>query len=232
MSLQLKTAPTAEPLDWTTEVKGHLRQDWDDEQARVTTILVPAARMWAESYTNRALCTQTWILKLDRFPGGCVPYSAFNPGGQNHIEIPKPPLQSITSIKYYDGDGTLQTLSSSNYEIDPTAGSPFDPHCQPYRVRPVFGQAWPTARAQRGAVVIEFVCGYGATYASVPAQLKAAMLLLVGEQFERREQAITGTINTVPLAAENLAWPYRVRLFAASDEPAVAYVDSYRLAGA
>jgi uncharacterized phiE125 gp8 family phage protein len=232
MSLALKTAATALALDWTNEVKGHLRVDSDDEKARAEAILMPAASAWAETFTNRALITQTWTLYLDRFPGGCLPYQNWTGGQYSYIEIPKPPLQSITSIKYYDANGVLQTWSSSNYEVDPPAGAPFDPECQPYRVRPVVGQTWPIPRAQRGAVQIEFVCGYGAAYTSVPAKLKAAMLLVVGEQFERREQAVEGTIiSKVILTAENLAWPFRVQLFAATDDQAYRYTDPYRLVG-
>jgi hypothetical protein len=43
----------------------------------------------------------------------------------------------------------------------------------------------------------------------VPAAVKAAMLLVVGELYKNREQSVSTTINRVPLAAENLLGPFR-----------------------
>lgn len=196
--LTLVTAATAQPLDWDAEVKGHLRLDSEDERARVENLLVPAAAQWAEQFTNRALITQTWKLVVPRWPRGGGP-----------IELPKPPLSSVTHVKYYDGDGVLQTWASSNYYVEAPAG----PSAVPARIFPSYNVSYPAYRAQQNAIEVQFVCGYGATWESVPSQLRAAMLLIVGEMFERREEAIVGTISSSSLSARRLAWPYRVRLF-------------------
>jgi len=229
MSLQLLTAPVKQPLDWDAEVKTHLRLDSEDERPRVDTVLVPAAKDWCEGFTNRALISQTWKLYLDHFPGaghfgGCCSVAwdrsvmlGLTSGQRQPIEIPKPPLRSITHIKYYDADGVLQTWSSANYEIDPPiAATPlYEPTCQPYRVWPAYGQSYPATQPRRNAVEIQFVCGYGTNPADVPGKLRAAMLLMVAEQFERREQSRVGnTVQEYKQTAERLAWPFRVRLFA------------------
>ncbi len=221
MTLKPVTAPAALPLDWESEVKGHLRLDADDERGRVETVAIAAAKEWAENYTGRALITQTWKVFLDRFPGQACPFPSTHhvarwPDGRRaalHIEIPKPPLQSITHIKYLDGDGVQQTWSPTLYEVDPPAGAPFDPFCQAYRVRPKAGQGWPIALARPASVEIQFVCGYGDDAADVPAKLRAAMLVMVAEQFERREMVVVGNIvNAAPLNAKYLANDFRVRL--------------------
>ena len=195
MRLSLKTAPAAAALDWTTEVMEHLRLDSSEEQGRVMTILVPAAQQWAESATGRQLVTATWTLFLSSFPGD----------SSCPIWLPKPPLQSVTSVKYYDGAGVLQTWAASNYSYVAPAG----PKCGGGYILPKAGAFYPSVYGSPYEVEIEFVAGYGATFAAVPGLLKAGMLLLVGEQFERREESVSGTIiNRVPMNAASLILPF------------------------
>ncbi len=230
MSLQLVMAAVELPLSWDDEVKSHLRLNSEDERARVEAITIPSAGQWVEDFTNRALVNRTLKLFLDHFPGysypGCCegrgscywpyawPYATWPYAtslSAKPLYIPYPPLQSLTHIKYYDGDGVLQTWSPTLYDVDPAAGSPFLDTCQPWRVYPKYGQSWPTHRAQRNAIEVQFVAGYGATAAAIPAKLRSAMLLMVGEMFERREQAVVGSmVSDAKVTAERLAWPFRV----------------------
>lgn len=230
MSLQLVTAAAARALDWASQVQGHLRLDSEAEKARVEAVLIPAAERWCEGFTRRALVTQTWRMFLDHFPGryhfpGCcadirsydnsIRYG-LHTSQRFPIEIPKPPLRSITHIKYYDSENVQQTWPANKYEIDPPIATPpvFEEECQPYRVWPVYGESYPVTHPRRNAIEIEFQCGYGPDHATVPAKLAAAMLLIVAEQYEHREDSVTGTIVTdSKLTAERLAWPFRVRLF-------------------
>lgn len=194
MRLSLKTAPAARALDWFSEVKGHLRLDSDDEAARVDSILIPAAEQWAESATGRQLITATWTLSFEAFP---------QDGGP--IVLPKPPLQSVTSVKYYDDAGVQQTwAAAANYTVIAPAG----PKCGPGMIVPKVGISYPYAYGFPYEVEIEFIAGYGASSASVPGLLKAGMLLLVAEQFERREEAFAGQISQVPLHAASLILPF------------------------
>jgi len=199
MTLTLTTPAAALALDWVREVAGHLRLDTDDERERVEDVLIPAATEMAQAETERQLINATWTLYLDAFP----------PDG-DRIELPKPPLSSVTSIKYYDPAGTLQTWTAvGNY----TVVAPSGPQAESGYIVPAFGIIYPPTQSVQDAVAIEFIAGYGATYASVPGAIRAAMLLLVGEQFERREEGIAGAgvmIVEVPLAARRLLWPFRV----------------------
>jgi uncharacterized phiE125 gp8 family phage protein len=58
-------------------------------------------------------------------------------------------------------------------------------------------------------IIVRFVAGYGDA-ATVPDEIRWAMLLIIGELYERREDALAGAvINTVPISAEYLLRPYR-----------------------
>lgn len=130
--------------------------------------------------------TQTWDLVLDAFPAG-------------EIRLPLPPLQSVTSVTYTDTDGASQTLDAGQYTVD-TANA---------RIVPV--SSWPSTKAVPAAVVIRYVCGYGAA-AAVPASIKAAILLLTGDLFENRE-AQGEKVLSVNETVRRLLLPYRVWRF-------------------
>ncbi len=158
------------------------------------SILIPAARTWAESATGRQLITATWQAFFSCFPSdnGCP------------IRLPKPPLQSVTHVKYYDGNGVQQTWAAANYTVTAPAGE----KCGAGFILPKANVSYPTVYGPPYEIEVEFIAGYGATAPSVPGLLKAGMLLLVGELFERREEAIVGIINRVPLAAQALILPF------------------------
>lgn len=194
-TLSLVTAPTVEPVT-KEEVRAHLRLDSDtaDEDAYLD-VLIQTARETVEAHTRRALLAQTWDWKLDTFP--CA----------QPWELPKAPLSSVTSITYLDGDGTTQTWALSNYTVLAPAG----PRCMPGTIALAYGVTYPTVRAVPNAVTVRFVAGYGAAATSVPAAIKSAVLLLVGELYARREVAIVGTIiSEVPLSVSRLLASYVV----------------------
>lgn len=84
----------------------------------------------------------------------------------------------MTTVKYYDSDNVEQTLSSGRYTVDITS--------QPARVV-IDADGWPEVFDRANAVTVRFVCGYGATADDVPASLRAAMLLHIGDLFENRQ---------------------------------------------
>ena len=111
------------------------------------------------------------------------------------IELPKPPLQSVTSVTYRDTAGTLQTWAATNYVVDTPAG----PRCRRGRLSLAYGISWPSTYGQASDITIRFVCGYGAAASSVPALSRQAMLMAVATFYATRENLIMGTIvATVP----------------------------------
>lgn len=180
------TAPTTEPVS-LAEAKAHLRVDTNDEDAYISNLIV-AARQWAENYTRRRFITQTWDYYLDEFPA-C-------------IEVPYPPVQSVTSVKYNDADGAEQTLASSGYRVDSTSLPP--------RISPSYGNSWPATRSESNAVVVRVVVGYGAATA-VPQAIKQAILLKVEDLYDvQRGCGDAKRGLSIVQAAELLLVPFEV----------------------
>lgn len=193
-SLTRVTAPPLEPLT-LDEAKAHCRVDGATDDALLTA-LVQVAREWCEGVTERALVTQTWRLTLDAFPldprDPCAP-----------IRLPRPPLQAVTSVQYVDATGATQTLDPAQYVVEPGT--------LPGQIRLAYGAAWPMTRRQPGAVTITYTAGYGAAATDVPAALRQAMLLMIGDLYANREAQLIGTITSANPAADALIGGYRYR---------------------
>ncbi len=189
MTLKLVTAPAAEPIT-LTEAKLHLRVEHtvDDD---LITALIQAARERAEHLLGRALITQTWARVLDAFP-------------PNEIELGMPPVQSITSVVYIDGDGDSQTMASTDYSLDTTTAPGWLLMAESL-------SAWPTTLDTANAVTVTFVAGYGASGASVPAAIRAWMKLEIGTLYKHREAIVAGvSVSDLPGGFhERLLDPYR-----------------------
>lgn len=197
MALRLITAPIVEPVS-LSEAKAHLRVDHTADDTLIS-LYIAAARNDCEEWTARAFVTQTWELVLDEFP-------------VDEILLPRPPLQSVTSIKYDDTDGMEQTLATTEYDVDTVS--------QPGWVVPVT-TGWPASTFQGiNSVRIRYVAGYlnadspADLTSNIPQSIKSAILLQLGRLYESREDVIVGTIaNKLPIgAAEYLLRQYRVAL--------------------
>lgn len=186
--LNLVTPPTTEPVTVEQAVE-HVRLDSDDELMLIAGY-IQAARDYVETRTRRALMAQTWDLVLDAWPGRC-------------LYLPKPPLQSVTSITYVDADGVTGTVDADSYSV--AAGSPG-------MVLLVGSHTWPSVTLrQAAAVTVRFVAGY-ASREMVPAALRQAMLLLVAEMYETRQITIVGTsVSQATMTADRLVDPLRFR---------------------
>lgn len=195
--IKLITAPTVEPIT-LTEAKDHCRVDGTDDDTLITSLIV-AAREYVEGYQNRALITQTWELVLDAWPDG------------DSIELPLPPLQSVTSLKYKDSAGAETAWAATNYIVDTDS----------YLGRLVLADdiSWPSDELYpAGGIRIRFVAGYPPTGsgesidydANVPQKIKQAMLLLVGHWYENREAVAAGSMTEIPLAVNALLSQDRV----------------------
>ena len=177
----ISTPPASEPLT-LTECKLHLRVDGTDEDTLITTYL-QSAREQVELMTNRAMMPQTVKQYLDTFPT-CT------------IDLRFAPIASVTSVKYYDSDNVEQTLVlDTDYQVDTVT--------EPARIVPLL--SWPVTKAKANAVTIEYVAGY-ADADTVPANIKAAILLLVGEMYEIRENYV----KRLPTAVDYLLSPMKV----------------------
>ena len=162
MALKLVTGPISE-LITLAEAKSHLRVDYTDQDAEITS-LITAARVYCEQFQHRAYVTQAWTLTLDCFPDGRPPSSLYalysHPpvsfqDFMDHIKIPLAPLLTIDSIKYYLTDNTEMTMTDGTQYFKDLVSEP-GRVCLPYMI------PWPmTVLRPENGVIIAFTAGYG-----------------------------------------------------------------------
>lgn len=166
---------TAAPAELITliEAKAHLNISHADDDTLITSLIAAALDVLDGNTgeVGKALVTQTWEWKTS--------------GVSDCVELPVKPVQSITSITYYDTDNVSQTATVSDYELD-----------EGY-LRPKTGKSWPATYPRFDAVTITFVAGYGDAD-DVPAGIKHAGLLLIGHYYENREDVGRGNPVSIP----------------------------------
>lgn len=190
--LVLKTAPVDYPVS-RTDALLYLRQISGTPDDALVDDLIALATEQVESITEYQLQDATYIQYFDGWP--C--YSLVGANTTNRIiYLDKPPLQSVTSIKYIDGDGNTQTVASSNYNVRNND-----------RTKSVIewnsDYTLPTLNDNRiDSVFVEYVCGFESWQSGVPGVpkwSKQAIKLLVNEIYEHRlfqqEGSITGTLQ-------------------------------------
>jgi len=179
------------------EAKRHLRipigYTHDDEYIEG---LINIAKNWVEEYTNRKLLYQRWKLYLDKWPSG------------DSISLPYAPLVGApsTAIVYKDSDGDSTTFSSSAWETDT--------YKEPGEIRLGYDENWPTATLWNvNPISIEFQCGYGNSSSDVPIEIRQAMLLVIGDLYENRENTLIGVVPHTLKVAEKLIASKRIFKF-------------------
>jgi uncharacterized phiE125 gp8 family phage protein len=163
-SWQLVTAPVQEPIS-VAEAKQHAKINQDKDDVTVARF-IKTAREAAEDYMNRALYTQTWQLVLDCFA--------------DIIHLPRAaPLQSVTTVKYWDTAGVQQTLASTFYTVDTVA--------RPGRLTRAYNQVWPPLQDRySGKIEITYVVGFS-TVAAIPERIKQGIRMYVAYLDSDRE---------------------------------------------
>lgn len=181
-------APAVEPVS-RAEAKLHLRVSDTTDDDLIDT-LIAAARTHVENVTGRQLITATWTLYLESWPA--------------RLQLPHPPLQSVTSITYVDFNGDTQTLSTGLYDVNvyPTGDG---------EVVRGYTDSWPAVRGHLNDVTVTYVAGYGDAATDVPAAIVQACQLLIGHWYANREAVVTGTISTeIQFTVDALLSPYRL----------------------
>lgn len=154
-------APTASVVD-VAAARRQCRVDHHDEDS-VLSGYIDAATETVERDSHCWLRAATVRLQLDRFPCSGV------------IELPRGPVNAVSSITYVDTNGSTQTWSSSEYIADTES--------KPGRIAPAHGYSWPSAREQFGSVRVLHTVGYS----TPPEAAVQAILLLVGHWYDNRE---------------------------------------------
>lgn len=154
MGLTVVTPPAEYPVT-LEEAREQCRITNTDSDARLTGFIA-AATAHVEKVLGLSLMERTYRLTLDAF--------------SDYIELPRGPVQSVTSVQYTDEDGVTQTVATADYTVDLTSN-------RQWIVRNS-DATWPTPLDAVNVVTVEYVAGYS----TLPAEfddVKAAILLTV-----------------------------------------------------
>lgn len=178
MALKLVEPPATEILT-QDEVKAALKIDYiagvGDAEGAFVARAISAARSWCEKKQGRRYITQTWEKYLDQWPD------------KRYIDL-VPGLQSVISVKYTDRDGVEHILDPADYEVDAISLIG--------RVVLAPGKSWPSVQLRTAnGICMRFKCGYGDDPASVPDEIKQAMLMLIAHWRQHPEAVLTGSIS-------------------------------------
>lgn len=188
MTVERTIAPLVTPVS-LAEAKAHLRVTHDGEDALITSLIEAVTSHFdGQGELGRALVSQTWAQWVGQSPGW--------------VRLRIGPVQTLSSIEYYDSDNALQTATLSEFE----SWRDGDFHI----VKPKSGYVWPSAYTRPDAIKISYVSGYGDAGSDVPQSIRHAILLMIGHFYEHREAASEMKMNVLPLAVEALITNHRV----------------------
>lgn len=168
MELVLKTPASKDPIT-LEEVKILVGLESDQSQfdALLQSFMKASIELF-EFETNTVLMEQIWYGYLEDWPFEV-----------DYIEIWKPPLQSITAIKYTTSAGDINTWAATEYVVDAKT--------KPGRVYLGYNKNYPTATLEYSgkAIEIEFKCGYSKA-GDVPFNIRNVLKLIVEYWFTNR----------------------------------------------
>ncbi len=161
--------PPATPLVTLVEAKAMLLIDHTADDALITA-MIAAATIEAQGVAARSFVTQTLLLSLDAWPV------------DGAVRLPFPPLATVTSVKYFDGDNVEQTIAAADTIViaDTTPGL----------IVPASGKSWPTDLRSFSPIRVRYTAGYGAAAdvaASAQGEIVQLVKALVVVDYENRE---------------------------------------------
>ena len=188
LNLRVTEAPAVEPVTIEDAIESlGLASDYP-----VTRLhnLIRSARALAETYTNRAFITQTIQLQLDAFPPGRVPWwDGVRQGSIRQfesfeaIELPRPPVQDVIEVRYFDSENAGHVVDDAWYSLDPIS--------EPARVVLNAARSWPQPTRAKAAVLVTYRAGYGATPTLVPPLVRDAILAHIRDVIDRPNQGVS-----------------------------------------
>jgi len=191
MSSLVVVTPPVDPVPSLEEVKAHLRQDFDEDDADLTSRIWGAITEFEDpnlGWLGRSILERELELRLDGF---C-----------DVIDLPNGPILQDGdypfSIKYDDKDGVEQTLSSAVYYLA-------DPETRACRILRKPRQSWPTVSGEANCVRIRYWAGYPADDVRIN-NFKSAVKLHVEMTYDGTTEARERLSETI----DRLLQPYRV----------------------
>jgi len=183
MAWQVTTPATVYPIT-ADEVRQYARIDGSFEDAFITG-LIQAVTPAAEKFLNRAFLEQTLTIHFDTWPD------------TDAIEIPRPPLISVSGVYTVDEEGTETEYGSSYYYVETQR--------EPGRLVLKYGVTAPTnTERYRGGYKIVAKAGYGTAATDVPQAIRTGLTAWVARAYEERLPS-----DSPPPEAAMILWPYR-----------------------
>lgn len=155
-----------------------LESSFTDEDDLIQDYIAAAIEQ-AEQYINGHIYIKDMVINMDAFLSSFV-FEAY-------------PVQSITSIKYYVDD-VLVTMPQADYYVT----------AQNIKQTKLTFKEQPSTDERPDAVIITVAIGFKSASA-VPMPIKQAVLLMVSDMYERREDRP----EMITTAAQALMRPYR-----------------------
>jgi len=181
--LRRTTDPAVEPVLFADIHPDHLRLTGEHERGYVES-LISMAREEAEAYMHRALIEQSWTLTLDVWPGGSRDWwdeihRPTDTPSNLYLELPYPPLISVTSIDTYDTADVVTPITVADYFVT-------DTNSEPGRLVLRSGQTWPIDTRRGARIKVIYKAGYGLAGANVPVGIRHGIKLHVAWMYEHR----------------------------------------------
>lgn len=169
-SVRVVTPPTNDPVT-IAEAKRQLNIAASDDahDDKLADLIQDATETW-EHDTHQKLITQTIEHVQERW--------------EPIVRLTFRPIQSVESVKYRDADGTLQTVSASDYALD--LGQGLLRFKRAYTV--------PTYQAEWDAWQVQYVAGYGDNSTDVSQLDRGAILTLIAHKFETPDMLFSTAI--------------------------------------
>lgn len=200
-SLTVVTPPASEPVT-LSDAKLWMRVDDDEDDALIQRLLRDARRR-VEEWARVACLPQTLRWAIDGPPVDGLQVEAYRWWAQDGpdrrwgriVELPRYPLISVTSITGYNDDGTSETMSPSAYWVDTNA--------RPGKVGLKSSSVWPIMLRAIDGLVFVYQAGWPDA-ASVPEEIKEAILVTAADQYENREGGRRNGRDLIPPDAQDL----------------------------
>lgn len=166
-SIERTVAPTALVVS-VSELKTHLRVTHSDDDTYIEGV-IKAAQQLAERHCYLTLPQATFKAYYDEV---------------DDLEITRHPVQSITSIQYYNFSDVLTTISSDNYKTD----------LNDFPARVWFDAEFETNSDRPAACIVTFVAGY-ADVADIDSGLKQAIKMIAADMYDQRMSLVHGSTS-------------------------------------
>ncbi|MCP1198134.1 head-tail connector protein [Notoacmeibacter sp. MSK16QG-6] len=184
MALFRTAGPEPEPI-MLAEAKAHLRVDHDAEDELITA-LIKMAREVTEKHCGLVLGRQNWRLTMDTV-------SARQP-----TPLALHPVHAISAVTVYDQFGVARALNEESYGLRTTR-----------RPASVAFKDLPNAAEMENGVEIDLDAGFDTE--DIPAPLRQAMMLLIGQGYETRGGfSVSDQPVAVPQGYDVLIQPFRL----------------------